>query len=142
MQRSCKYDGFATEGGGVGQAAVGESHEITYVDLPPIFAQPKGNLLSATMFKRLKRTQNMSTLFETCTVGRAFSMRIERTYSGVQTPTNIFSVNCFNFRVTPVKLSRSAKQHPSKSAHLMRRFVRGLSIYYVDQFFIPTNLHA
>jgi hypothetical protein len=36
---------------------------------------------------------------------------------------------------------RSAKQHQSNSAHLMRRFVRGLSIY-VYQFFIPTDFRA
>jgi hypothetical protein len=52
IRRSRKYNAQATEGGGVGQAAVGETHEIAYVDLPPICAQPKGNMLSATMFKR------------------------------------------------------------------------------------------
>jgi hypothetical protein len=32
------------EGGGVGHAAVKETHEIAYVGLPPICAQPKGKL--------------------------------------------------------------------------------------------------
>jgi hypothetical protein len=43
---------WATEGGDVGHAAMGEMHEIAYVDLPPICAHPKGKLLSATMFKQ------------------------------------------------------------------------------------------
>jgi hypothetical protein len=70
----------------------------------------------------------MSIHFETGTVGRAFSMLIQRKYSWVQTSTNIFYVNYSNFHNIPAKLSRSAKQYPSKSAHLMMRFVRGLSI--------------
>jgi hypothetical protein len=44
----------------------------------------------------------------------------------------------FHFRITPAKLSRSANQHLSNSAHLMRRFVQGLSIYVVYQLFIPS----
>jgi hypothetical protein len=50
-------------------------------------------------------------------------------------------VDYFDFHITPAKLSRSAKQHPSNSAHLMRRFVRGLSVH-VYQFFIPTDFRA
>jgi hypothetical protein len=63
-------------------------------------------------------------------------------YSIVQTPTNNFfqRVICY-LRIIPAKLSRSAKQHPSNSAHLMRRFVRGLSIY-VYQFVIPTDFRT
>jgi hypothetical protein len=57
---------------------MGETHEIAYVDLPPICAQPKGKPLSATMFKRSYLTQKWAKLFETCTVGRIFSMRVER----------------------------------------------------------------
>jgi hypothetical protein len=72
---------------------------------------------------------NMGKKIQKDTVGRDFSMRVERTYSRVQTLVNEFSVNCFNFRIIPAKLSRSVKQHPSNSAHLMRRFVRGISIY-------------
>jgi hypothetical protein len=70
-------------------------------------------------------------------------MRVERTYSRVimKTPTNRFVMNYFNLRIIPAQLSRSAKQHTSKSAHLLRRFVRGLSIY-VYQFFIPIDLRA
>jgi hypothetical protein len=68
-------------------------------------------------------------------------MRVERIYSGVQTPTNQFDMNHFNLRITPAKLSRSAKQHPSNSAHLMRRFVRGLPVY-VYQFFISIDFRA
>jgi hypothetical protein len=68
-------------------------------------------------------------------------MRVERTYSGVQTLTNEFVINYFNLQIIPAKLSRSAKQHPSNSAHLLRRFVRGLSIY-VYQFFIPIDFRA
>jgi hypothetical protein len=52
MRRSRKCKAYAMEGGGVGQAAVGGTHEIAYVDLAPICAQPKGKPLSATMFKR------------------------------------------------------------------------------------------
>jgi hypothetical protein len=52
MRRSREYNALATEGAGVGQADVGETHEIAYVELPPICAQPKGKPLSATMFKR------------------------------------------------------------------------------------------
>jgi hypothetical protein len=52
MRRPRKYNAHATEEGGVGLAAVGETHEVEYVDLPPICAQPKGKPLSATMFKR------------------------------------------------------------------------------------------
>jgi hypothetical protein len=46
------YDAEATEEGGVRQAVVGETHEITHGNLPPICAQPKGKMLSATMFKQ------------------------------------------------------------------------------------------
>jgi hypothetical protein len=67
-------------------------------------------------------------------------MRVERTYSGVQTPTNEFSVNYSYLQIIPVKLSRSAKQHPSNLGHL-RRFVRGLLIY-VYQIFISTDFRA
>jgi hypothetical protein len=77
--------------------------------------------------------------FITGTVGRVFSMCVERTYSGVKTHTNQFLMNYYNLRIIPAPLSRSAKQHPSKSAHLMRRFVRGLSIC-VYQFFILIDL--
>jgi hypothetical protein len=52
IRRSRNYYAYATEGGGVGQADVGETHEIAYVDLPRICAQPKGKLRSATLFKR------------------------------------------------------------------------------------------
>jgi hypothetical protein len=54
-------------------------------------------------------------------------------------PTNSFSGNCYNFHIIPAQPSRSAKQIPSNSARLKRRFVRGLSIY-VYKFFIPTDL--
>jgi hypothetical protein len=79
--------------------------------------------------------------FQTGTVERVVLMRVERTYSGVQTLTNRFVMHYFNLRIIPAKLSRSAKQHPSISAHLMRRFVRGLSIY-VYQFFTPIDFRA
>jgi hypothetical protein len=59
----------------------------------------------------------------------------------VQTLTNRFVLNYCNLRIIPAQLSRSAKQHPSKSTHLLIRFVRGLSIY-VYQFFIPIDLRA
>jgi hypothetical protein len=52
MRRSRKYNELATEGRGVGQAVVAETHEIAYVDLPPICAQPKGKPLSTTIIKR------------------------------------------------------------------------------------------
>jgi hypothetical protein len=68
-------------------------------------------------------------------------MRVERIYFGVQTLTNKLYLNCCNSIITPAKLSRSAKQHPSNAAHIMRRFVRGLSIH-VYQFFIPTDFRA
>jgi hypothetical protein len=84
---------------------------------------------------------NMVKACLTRTVGRVFSMRVERIYSGVQTPTNRFSANYFDLQIIPAKLSRNAKQHPSNSAHLMRRFVRGLSIY-VYQFLIPIDFRA
>jgi hypothetical protein len=68
-------------------------------------------------------------------------MRVERTYSGAQTHKNRFSVNYLYLRAIPAKLSRSAKQHPSNSAHPMRQFLRALSIY-VYQFFISTDFRA
>jgi hypothetical protein len=77
----------------------------------------------------------------TGTVGRVVSLRVECICSIVQKPTHRSVMNYFNLQITPAKLSRSAKQHPSKSAHLLRRFVRGLSIY-VYQFFIPIDLRA
>jgi hypothetical protein len=70
----------------------------------------------------------VKTYFETCTVGRVFSMRVERTYSGIQTFINNVSMNYRYLQIVNAKLSRCAKQHPSNSGHLMRRFVRGLSI--------------
>jgi hypothetical protein len=66
-------------------------------------------------------------------------MRVERIYSGVQAFTTEFPVNYF--RIIAAKLSRSAKKHPSYSARIMRRVVRGLSIY-VYQFLIPTHFQA
>jgi hypothetical protein len=68
-------------------------------------------------------------------------MRVERNYSGVITPTNRCIMNHVNLQVIPAKLSRNAKQHPSNSAHLMRRFVRGLSIY-IYQFIIAADFRA
>jgi hypothetical protein len=103
-----------------GQAAFGHNVQIKMID---------HNLL--------KYSQN---LFQTGTVGRVFSVRVERTYFGAQKATNDF-VNYFNFRIIPEELSRSAKQHPSNSAHLMRPFVRDLSIY-VKQIFIFADLRA
>jgi hypothetical protein len=50
-------------------------------------------------------------------------------------------MNYFNLQIIPAKLSRSAKQHPSETAHLLRRFVRGLSIYFY-KFFITIDLRA
>jgi hypothetical protein len=91
------------EGGGVGQAAMGETHEIAYVDLPPICAQPKGKLLSVTMFKRSLLTQIKSERFFTCIIGRVFEMHVERTYSWFHTLTNEFSVNYCNFHNIPAK---------------------------------------
>jgi hypothetical protein len=139
----------AAKGGYVGQAAEGETHEIAYVYLPDICAQPKGKPLSATMFKRSQLTQILSLLFQIGSGGRVFSMRVERTYSQAQPHKNRFSVNYFYFpifvtrnvrrvfsmrvertysgvhrptskfslknlcvRIIPVKLCRSAKQHP------------------------------
>jgi hypothetical protein len=46
-------------------------------------------------------------------------MRVERTYSGVQTPTKKSVMNYFNLRIISGKADRSAKQHPSNSAHLI-----------------------
>jgi hypothetical protein len=69
-------------------------------------------------------------------------MCVERNFFGVQTLKNRFVMNYFNLQIIPAKLSRSAKhQLPSNSAHLMRRFVRDLSIY-VYQFFIPIDFRA
>jgi hypothetical protein len=79
--------------------------------------------------------------FLTCTVGRVISVRVQHTYSRVHTPTNEFSVNYLYFRIIPAMLSRSAKQHPSNSAHFMSRFVRGLSIC-IYQLFIPSDFRA
>jgi hypothetical protein len=52
LRRSRRYNAYATEGGGVGQVVMEKIHEIDFVDLPPISAQPKGKLLSVTIFKR------------------------------------------------------------------------------------------
>jgi predicted glycosyltransferase len=79
MRRSRKFDALAIEGGGVWQAAAGETHEIACVDLPPICAQPKGRLSSNTMLKGLHLTKIRLNNFGTCHVGRTFSMRAERT---------------------------------------------------------------
>jgi hypothetical protein len=62
----------------------------------------------------------MVNVFSTGTVRRVLSLRVERTYSGVQTPTNRFVMNYFILRIIPAKLSRNAKQHPWNSANLMR----------------------
>jgi hypothetical protein len=71
--------------------------------------------------------QKWSKLFKA--VRRVFSMRVENTYSKVQLPINVYSVYYSYLRVTPAKLSLIAKQYATDSAHLVRRFVRGLSIY-------------
>jgi hypothetical protein len=83
----------------------------------------------------------MVNVFSAETAGRVFSMRVERIYSGAQKLTNRFVMDYSNSRIIPAKLSRSATQHPSNSAHLMRRFVRGLSTC-VYQFFIPIDFRA
>jgi hypothetical protein len=92
-----------------------------YIDLPRICAQPKDKLRSVAMFKRSELAHVNLKYFETCTVGRAFSISVELNYSRDQTPINIFPVICSIFQDVPAKLSRIAKQHPSNSAHLMRR---------------------
>jgi hypothetical protein len=89
----------------------------------------------------IKLTQIWSKLFKTCTVGRSFSMHVERTYSEFKhSQTNL--VNYFNFRiipepecqvVTPVKFG--------SPQDFMRRFVRGLTICFY-QFFIPIEFRA
>jgi hypothetical protein len=68
-------------------------------------------------------------------------MRVQHVYCEAHTPTNAFSINYSNFHNSPAKVSRSAKQHPSNSAHLLKRFVRGLS-KCIYQFFIPIDLKA
>jgi hypothetical protein len=80
MRQSRKNNAWAMDRRGVGQIVVGEAHEIAYLDLPPICAQPKGMLLSATMFKRSQLTQMGSKLFQTGTVARVFTVRVERIY--------------------------------------------------------------
>jgi hypothetical protein len=72
-------------------------------------------------------------------MGRVFSMRVEHTFYKVHTPTNRFVMNYFNLHVIPAKLSRSGKQHPSKSAHLMRRFVRGCRYMLNNSSFLLTS---
>jgi hypothetical protein len=66
-------------------------------------------------------------------------MRVERAPSGVQTLTNLFGMIFFNFRIFPAKLSRGAKQHPSNSAHLMRRFVWGCRYMFTNSSFLLTS---
>jgi hypothetical protein len=90
MRRSRKYNAWATEEGGVGQAAVGETHETAYADLPPICVQPKGKLFSATIFERSQLTQIWSKLFEIGTVGRDFSMHIKQINSEAPKSVNRF----------------------------------------------------
>jgi hypothetical protein len=68
-------------------------------------------------------------------------MRVESLCIIVQKFTHYFSVNQFYFRIIPVKLSRIAKQHSSNSAHLMMRFLQGLSMH-VYQFFVHTCFYA
>jgi hypothetical protein len=69
-------------------------------------------------------------------------MRVECTYFGVhKKPTKNNSAIYSIFDTTHAKLSRSAKHHLSSSAHLMMRFVLGLSIY-IYQFYIPIDLQA
>jgi hypothetical protein len=101
----------------------------------------EGQADSATMFKRSELAYIWSKLFILGTVGRVVAMCVECTYSGVQTLTNRFYMNYFNLRIILAKLSRGAKQHPSNSAHLMRRSVRGLSMH-VYKFFIYTDFQA
>jgi hypothetical protein len=81
-----------------------------------------------------------SIIVKTGTVGRVFSMRVVLMYSIVQTPTKLFDQLFVSMNI-PGKLSCSAKQHPSNSAHLTMPYVLGLSIY-VYQFFIPTDFRA
>jgi hypothetical protein len=110
---------------------MGETNEIAYVDLPPTCTQSKGKPLSITMFKRSYLTHVWSKGFYSRTVERAFSIRVERTYFGDQKSTNRCFVNCLNLQIIPAKLSRSAKQHPSNSAHLKGADLCGVCRYIV-----------
>jgi hypothetical protein len=66
-------------------------------------------------------------------------MRVKCIYSGAQTRTKEFYMNYLYLRIIPAQLSRSAKQHPSNSAHLMRRFVRVCPYLLANFSFLVTS---
>jgi hypothetical protein len=72
---------------------------------------------------------------------RLFNARRKHILVILNTQKVSFGEVFYNFQNIPENLRRGTKQHPSKSAHLIRRFVQGLSIY-VHQSLIPTDLHA
>jgi hypothetical protein len=104
---------------------VGGTHEIAYVDIPPICAQPKGKPLSATMFSDHDFLKLGHTFFKRVPLNASFHCA-SNAYTMEFRHSQTISVNYFNFGIIPAKLSRSAKQHPSNLVHLMRKFVRGL----------------
>jgi hypothetical protein len=59
----------------------------------------------------------------------------------VQTPTPDFFVNYHKFHNIRAKLSRYAKQHPSNSAHLMRRFCGVFRYKFTNLFIITTDVY-
>jgi hypothetical protein len=114
---------------------------------PLIWAQPKiGQVRSVrpllTMFKQAQLTQIRVRFSKHVPLEGPFQCASNASNSELNNPqTNLQWIIPVCTLFIPAKLSRSAKQHPSNSAHHMRRFVRGFSIY-AYQFFIPTDLQT
>jgi hypothetical protein len=113
-----------------GQAAVGDTHEIAYVDLPPICAQPDGKLLSATMLNDHDLLKYGENFFNEVPLNAYFQCASNAPTLKFKNKQSILVIY-FSFRNIPVKLSRNAKQHPSNSDHLIRHDLCGVCRYMV-----------
>jgi hypothetical protein len=82
-------------------------------------------------------------VFGTCTVGRAFSMRVERFYSGDETPTICFC-ELFSFPHYSCKAKQQCQATPVEFGSprmYVHQFSIGMSIY-IHQFIIPNDFRA
>jgi hypothetical protein len=108
-----------------------------FVNLPPICAQPNGKVGQAPFYhnvQTIKTSSNKVNVFKHVPLAVPFQWAPNAPTLQLNTPPNEFGVNCSIFHNIPANLSQGVKQYTSNSAHLMKRFVRGLTIYIYQLF--------